>query len=669
MKKSIQYIIVAITSFFYLQTGIAIAAYAFQQKEPILGENLLLNPGFEKDRENWTMPGNAKVVNDMGYKSNSSLHIKNLDASKSYSGVSQKLYVGPGETVYFKVQVKGKNLMTSDAQNKKDGARIYIQSYDEFGKIVGGRYPPSTGTGTFDWKELSGEYTIPLNAASVSIGISFIKGVTGEAWFDEVSLKVESSPLYQSFLVTPNYRGLVLKNDVADWVTKVQITPSHETKIASKALMVYEFKDVKGKILAKKTYQTDFSKKDTLLHFTPPKGLKEGDYSLLMKYYDDKGKLFIEQNHVIEVVSQMPPVYIDKDGFTIKDGKKIFPFGLYIGFPEDEHLSRIKEAGFNTILSYGYGHNKKYNEYLDKAEQYGLNVIYSLKDLYPGRSGAVKVANPREMALEYINNIKHKPALLAWYIVDELLPEWLPKIETMYNDVKKNDTDHPALQVHYFEGAKMIEKYYYTTDIMATDPYPVGRNDLTLTTVRTDAGVKGTHNGRAVWSVPQIMDWAVYIKDRKPKPPTLDEMRNQTYQALIGGAKGLLYYTYYDLFQVQYPRKPELDYENFNKIWKDVRAMSQETQEVIPLILEGKDSRIDILNNEGIVAKAIEFNNALYIMLANPYYTVRNVSVNLPAGWKSSSENQGQIQGAQSGSLINFVIPAIGSGIYKLIKE
>jgi hypothetical protein len=654
-----------------LFTGITFAQ-GFSKKENdkvLLGENKLQNASFEAGKEHWQIGRNAVVSTAEGYNSKASLHLTHTDAKMSLPASVQKIKVDPGETVYFSVWVKGKGVDASGSDKNTNGARIYIQSIDENGKFINGMYPASSGAGTYNWKQIGGVYTVPLNATSVSIGIGMIKGVVGEVWFDEVSAKVEGAPLYEAFLLSPNYRGMQLKDDLSPWLVKLRIRPSPSVKPTHKGSVQVTLKNVVKKVLHKKQYKLNLVEKDTVLSFLPEKKLPVGDYTFQIQYFDEKDKLALSQEHAIEIVDQMPKVYIDKNGYTIKNGKKIFPFGVYIGEPSAEHLTRIKEAGFNTVLSYGYGHNKNAETYLDDAEKHGLNVIYSLKDFYEGRSQAVKVTEPRAVALDYIERLKHKPALLSWYTADELLPDWLPKIDVMYNDIKKHDPHHPAFQVHYFEGARMMEKYFYSTDIMAADPYPVGRQDLSLTKIRTDAAVKGMHGVRGVWSVPQLMDWAVYQKDRAPKPPNADEMRNQSYQSLISGAKGLLYYTYYDLFQVKFPRKRELDYTNFNERWKDVLVMSKEIEALTPVILEGKDYFLKVDDKSAVQAKAITFKDEMYIMLANPFYEVKTLSIQKPAGWNVENLQQGQVKAIVQGDRIEFTVSSIGSGIFKLKKS
>src|SRR5690606_10405224 len=141
------------------------------------------------------------------------------------------------------------------------------------------------------------------------------------------------------------------------------------------------------------------------------------------------GTLYLAREHQIRVVQELPQTRIDENGFTIKNGEKFFPLGLYLGPTEDEHLARIADGGFNTVLSYSYGQGKEPVAFLDRAARRNLNVIFSVKDFYAGLPAAPKEGEPLTRAKELVELLKNHPALLSWYVNDELNPEWIPKIE------------------------------------------------------------------------------------------------------------------------------------------------------------------------------------------------------------------------------------------------
>lgn len=650
----------------FLFSAVLFVSYGQSSIESRLGPNLMQNGGFEKGNSHWEFLRNASLDTVSGHQSGTSLYIHNDDIQKKSPGASQKLEVAPGSSVYFTAKVSGRNLSSNVEKSGSNGARIYIQAYDEFGKVIGGRYPKLSGLGTFDWKVLSGEYTVPINAVYVSIGVGLYEGVVGEAWFDDISLRLERPPFVEAFLTKPHYRGMIQEAGEQVFSEKIVINREDYDHSSEEIEVNYDLKDVVNKTIEKFHFKLPASAVDTVLTFSLKRKLREGDYTLIGTYNSGVANSSFSRRHKIEVVKNWPAVYIDQEGYTVKGGERVFPFGFYIGHADDEHLDRIKNAGFNTILSYGYGHSAKFEEYLDKAEKYDLNVIYSLKDFYEG--GRLKLDNkkPLDIARDYVNQIKHKPALLAWYTVDELLPEWIPKIEELYEEVKKLDPHHPTLQVHYYDGYRMLEKYYYNGDIIATDPYPVGRADLTLTSTRVKAGLKATHYTRGHWAVLQSMDWAVYQKEKDPNPPDLDELRNQCYQAFIHGAKGILFYTYYDLFQERFPRQRELNYENFNKLWPDIVKMSEEITPLFPILLYGTTYPVEVLEDNGIEIACIEYEGKYHFLIANPFYEEREISIRLATNAGITQAVQGQVISRMDNGTLKLRLPSIGSGVFTI---
>ena len=621
------------------------------------GENLVANPGFENGTQGWAIKsGTAQVVGDSARSGGHSLYYENSDPER-YELFSQNIAVQPGQNLVFSAWVKTQALT---ATNAVAGASIYLQSYVD-GRYAGGMFPSGVA-GDGDWRQIRAVYTVPPEAERVSLGLRFLKGTVGKAWFDDIEVRVEIPPLLESFLTQPAYRGLVEKGDHSPWKILVR---QHPEAAGSPALTAtFRLLDAQAKLYHQQRYSLSPTAEDRILNFTPPT-LAPGKYQLQLQYHLADGKLYLSRPHQIQVVEKLPATHIDEHGFTVKNGECIFPIGLYLGPTQDEHLERIAQAGFNTILSYSYGQDKDPVGFLDRAKKHNLDVIFSVKDFYGGLKAAPKEGVPLARAAEYIDLLKNHPALLAWYTNDELNPEWIPQIEEMQRMIAERDPNHPTFQVLYQVG--QLEKYYDAADIIATDPYPVGKENLTQTGIYTRRTVEAAHGARASWIVPQIMDWAVYTPGREPKPPTLDEMRNQSYQALINGAKGLLYYAYQDLFQEKYPRGP-LNQAAFDRRWPDVVAMTQELKPLLPAILHGKNVTLHKPAASKIEISAIEYQGELLLLLANPYYEEQSLTLNLPTGWQPVQAKQGQIEARQNQTQFTFTLSPIGSGVYRMRK-
>lgn len=643
---------------------------AQENAAPRLGANLVQNPGFENGAADWSIPANtAQVADDVARSGNKSLEYTNTDP-KQYKFFRQKLEgIKPGQYLQFSVWVKGKDLNGL-------GATLYVQSLDAKNKYINGSYPAGF-SGTNDWRQIKDNFLVPEDAASTWVLLYLKRDVTGTAWFDDVEVRVVEPEPFIPFLRFPNYRGQVQQGDNTSWKMDVEINPQPEWQ--NTAISIHQsLMNAAGKVLLEKTSAAATSDKIAKFTFDPPVNLPVGDYTLQQSITAPDGAKTTTK-FPIHVVQKMPKVYIDKDGFTVVDGKRFFPLGLYLGDEKqttDEHLQRINDGGFNTILTYGYGYRQPNPKaYMARAQKHHLHVIYAMSDmLLKLQQGTPKENQPTYDLMEsYLKMIRDEPNLLAWYINDERPPGWLSRLKKVYDLCTQLDPHHPTFQVLANGQTSALEKYFSVTDVLGNDPYPVGRvgeTDLTMTSEHTTNTVEAAHGAKSVWIVPQMMDWAVYKKNQESHSPSLDELRNQAYQAIIGGAKGLIFYTYYDMFFEKYPRNDSTRNEAlFLKRWANAAAMGQEIKALIPAILNGQNIALSLPQSASIKASALEYQNDLLILLANPYYEEKSVTLELPQGWQIAQPVQGEIKSTFADGNVTFTLPSVGSGVFRLEKR
>lgn len=627
--------------------------------------NLVNNAGFEESTSHWQLPSAAKITSDQTHSGKNSLQYTNTNAEE-YHFISQTLDVHPGQQLSFSAWIKGKNLIN---EKNSQGAGIFLQSYDATDKFIRGSYP-QTFSGTFDWKRTQGIYIVPENAAKTVVCLYFRRGVTGRAWFDGVAVRVETPPAFYSTLRFPNYRGIVKKGDTQPWKVQVELRNVNAKNIPVHIMHV--LRDSAGKVLWNTSTKVTTAHQEVEITLPDSSNLSQGTYTLKETVTSSTDEMLAAKEYILEVVQEMPKVYIDAEGFTVVEGKRFFPLGVYLGPIEttsNEHLQRISNAGFNTILCYRYGTAENPEAYLDRAAQNDLKVLFAINNLYPGLNNAP--ANGFEIATGYIKALRDKPALLGWYTSDERPAAWLPQLKKMYELVKQNSPDLPAfVLLNQVNHNSLIEKYLDVTDVLGTDYYPVGEADLSKTSLYARNTKRVTTNTHGMWMVPQIMDWAVYRKDSKPHPPSLNEMRNQAYQAIINGATGLLFYSYYDMLYEKYPRnKSTINMALFHKRWPDVAAMAREIKTLSPAILAGKKISLSAPPNSLLEISALEYQDQLLILLANPYYEQNTVTIQLPKGWAVKHVEQGQIKSTFNQGQITFTLPPVGSGVFRLERS
>lgn len=330
-------------------------------------------------------------------------------------------------------------------------------------------------------------------------------------------------------------------------------------------------------------------------------------------------------------VSKSTKVYIDDEGFTVKNGKRIFPYGVYIGKGDDQgimkdfsrHLQQIKDGGFNTVLSYYYGNRSNANaqSYLKLADQIGLNVIYSFSDFYDGSPNYADYnvrANDRLGQL--VEALKNEPALLSWYIADELPLSYIVAAERNYQKIKSIDVDHPVYQVT--DKPAWLPDLQHVSDVIGTDPYPVNTStnaNLKMVTDWTKPTIGFPNKG--VWQVVQAFNKGLFNSQNRESyvHPTEQQVKNMVFQSIIGGAKGILLYGYHHLAYRYDVKKGAfvVSQQDFEQNWAQLLNINKEMATIIPVVLENQIVTINVQENPNVQHRAWRYQNDIYLMLAN----------------------------------------------------
>jgi len=297
--------------------------------------------------------------------------------------------------------------------------------------------------------------------------------------------------------------------------------------------------------------------------------------------------------------------YIDDHNRFIINGKPFFPLGLYVvqSLTDTSQLDEIANSPFDTLLNYNInnGTNAQISHYLNQLQSRDLKLIFSLV----GHQGLMDI----RAITDRVNNFKGHPAIISWYVNDERGPEYLPQLEERYQKVRQLDKNHPVWSVHWNTHWLMQEAH--TTDIVGVDPYPVDNNPITLVSQMADAA---NSVGKPLWLVPQIFSWTDYPgdpagRDRTGRPPTREEMRAMTYLAVNHGAKGLIYYSYFNI-------RDDADYATR---WPQIKEIASEIDRLKPVILsiqQANDNDI-VCSNDNIDFKLMKEDGAYYLFAVN----------------------------------------------------
>jgi hypothetical protein len=383
---------------------------------------------------------------------------------------------------------------------------------------------------------------------------------------------------------------------------------------------------------------------------------------------DPSGKSLNTRNLSFEKIpanSPKPTVYIDEYGRTIRNGKPFFPFGFYFGPGPNrdgsykDHIDRISNSPFNTVMPYGINEDSlgTIREYLDYLDSKNVCILYSLKDILKGLAwygeNMLGLGDEKGQITGLVTAFKDHPAVLGWYLCDEIPAKHQDRLIERYKLVKSLDANHPGWSVLTDPGA--LFAYLETCDVMGTDPYPINRASVTNASAWTAAAYNVAGGHRSVWMVPQVMDWNCYGYDKILRGPTLDEMTIMSYLCLIEGAKGMIYYSYFDL---------QRDIFGFDKRWKDVMVMGNEIEKLIPAVMSIKKPMNLIVQTStpDIRHRVFADDNASnYMLLANTHKTRGGVvTVSIPKDYKVQILKHAEITSATANVINGKLIVPMG---------
>ena len=269
-------------------------------------------------------------------------------------------------------------------------------------------------------------------------------------------------------------------------------------------------------------------------------------------------------------------VFIDRHGRTVVDGKPFFPLGMYAGRMDPGQIARYADSPFNCLMQYG---SPTSNE-MEAFRKAGLMVIYDISNQYQTKDcGTNHVCHA-------IGKFKKHPSLLAWYLHDEQPTSQIPLLEARQRLVEKLDPDHPTWCVQDV----FIETRHYigACDIFGGDPYPVSARPVSVATDAMRMEVKGLMGMRPVWQVVQAFGWN-WIRDTqvgKQRRPTEAEIRNMAWQALAGGARGLVFYSY------GYYCRDMPERESVEMLWPEMKRIAAEIKRYEAVLLAAETSII-----------------------------------------------------------------------------
>ena len=502
----------------------ALLAIAFSAS----GEVGLRNADFESfDADGkpvgWYVPSKFRVERGAGSNGSSGLVYDNPTDDAYYEIAAQRLDLVRGASYRYGAWVM------VDEISGRGGVAVILSWYSEKGKWIGESQTALIRRATKDWTKSEGlSVVVPANAAYGKIGFVVQRGVTGHVRFDRAYVERHvRRPVVGVYCSA--YRAEASDGDV-DFAAA--LTPEAFGVASGKVSVRFEARCADGAAFSVEgRHPVDDEARVTLPVARFALGTNEID-CVLSAAGKEIGRA---TTRFVRTAAPTPrKVFLDRFGRTVVNGRLFFPLGMYTGRMNAAHLARYADSPFNCLMQYGSPTSADMKAFRDA----GVKVIYDIASQYRASDAGT-------------NHVRHAirkfggdPAVLAWYLYDEQPTSQIPVLEARQRLVESLDSDHPTwcAQDIFCE----TRHYLGACDVFGGDPYPVSAKPIALATEAIRTETKGLMGMRPIWQVVQAFGWN-WIQDsqaKRQRRPTEAEIRNMAWQALAGGARGLIFYSY-----------------------------------------------------------------------------------------------------------------------------
>ena len=384
---------------------------------------------------------------------------------------------------------------------------------------------------------------------------------------------------------------------------------------------------------------------------------------------------------------------IDRHHRLILNGTPFMPIGCYTMMTmNDEHLSRIKAAGFNMLqvqpmhsVTPRAVKNENSSEnllaYIDFIAGYDLKTLMFLQLMIPekefirrrlerafdGQTAIDGIVRQIGMALKGNRNV------VGFYLADENTSRDLPNTQILRQRINFADPSHVTTTLTNSTG--FLDQYVSTGDILLFDIYPF--NNQRTPGVKGDLVTADQQLARIAslntpfWLVPQGFDWARHPQrqmfgstpeeKRQHRIPAAEELTSLPLLGAIYGAKGFVFYSYHEIFFHGNNVHPGFSDIFWPKVVKAVSVLKM----LEPFIMSTETpARLTLNVTAGAVrSRVFTVNGKTAIVLVGLQDAANAASGTLPAGNFTSFSGKSKIENGR------FTFAADGVNYDVLISE
>ncbi|MBI3946321.1 MAG: hypothetical protein HY321_10410 [Armatimonadetes bacterium] len=375
----------------------------------------------------------------------------------------------------------------------------------------------------------------------------------------------------------------------------------------------------------------------------PLAGIPLGEHPAALRIRDGRGGVIVEETTVLRreppAPSSVPEVKADHERMAaLVNEKPFFPIGIYAVPPE--YLGEVAKAGFNTVIGWdGAGAElsqarqtsvaagrRAVTGYFDACRNAGLWGIewptryafgygkMTLGDLnYRGPRFRENFRRFMGDPLPFVlDSLREHPSLLAYYGPDE--PGEFP-VRDICAEYSRIVTRSDPYRPNFYLFCSYVAEWPEAYDIAGQDVYTVTWRPAieVLRTVRKATAITGRHRV-PYWHVP-LVEWC----SGSSRAVTGAEQRIQTYLAIIGGAKGMLWW--------MWPATARESWEAMKTLAGELKALAPVLTEAAPAQTLFHDSAE---TRDSVQALVQEHAGKTYLVAANAGRQAAEATFTLP---------------------------------------
>jgi len=280
-------------------------------------------------------------------------------------------------------------------------------------------------------------------------------------------------------------------------------------------------------------------------------------------------------------------------------------------------MKDLAEHGFNLVNPYWTPVDHR-QMMLDAAQKHGIKVIVHLQEINSWIWSDSR-ANIFDLSEDVIKDVRHHPAVVGYYIVDEPAANAnvIQRAVFAKRALETIDPKHPSFSCLIGGYEEILDTVDY--QVMLIDVYPLvlgWSGDFSGYIGELERAKKNVGN-RQFWMTPQV-----FGKPKVWKIPTPEEIRAQAWLALAYGAKGFMHFIYQSTTSIQGESLQGLVDMNLNQMdgrLDELEQFNADLDKLSPTLLSLRPAEFATPEvPEPVVIKAFTGNkNGRYVILVN----------------------------------------------------